>query len=88
VTAAEKRVLAALFDMLAERMSSAGCNDFDLAELMPRVAERRAFMKRAFELSESMDGFDADDTFEVVDDQMVLDVIADKLGLDVNPEDQ
>jgi hypothetical protein len=49
LTAAEKRVLAALFSMLDDKLSAAGCNDFDLSELMPRVAERRNLMRRSAE---------------------------------------
>ena len=47
---AERKMLNSMLDQLHEEFSNAGCNDFDLREYMPKLAERNAFVAECIEL--------------------------------------
>jgi hypothetical protein len=81
MTAADRRCLAALFDLADEAMSAADCNDFPLAQLMPVLAERRALMRDAMWRNGTPSDYDPAATYEVVMDFQVLDHLRHVLGL-------
>jgi len=81
LTEAEKRALAAILEYADDRMSAAGCNDFNLAEVMPHVEERRAIMRTVHEVNGDPEEFDANAEYKVVMDFQVLAYLRHILGI-------
>jgi len=72
------RLLAKLLRMAADQFTNHGCNDFDLAAIMPDVEERRALMKEYEIWNNSPDRYDPNDRYEIGSDWALMAFLADK----------
>ena len=83
MTDPEKKLASALLRLASDEFSNHGCTDFDLARYMPSVSDRRAFMLRVEQWNESRpDPVDYDplDTFEIVNDWVLMAFLADVIA--------
>jgi hypothetical protein len=55
-----KKVALELIEDLSDKQSSAGCNDFNLAEFVPDLEERKALMKKFYQLNGSPEDYEDD----------------------------
>lgn len=76
-----KNVALALLEDLGDKQSSAGCNDFNLAEFVPDLEERKTLMKRFYELNGSPEDYEYDlkngSKFEYCQDFMMTALLKD-----------
>jgi len=66
-----KRILVRFLNDLTDMQSNAGCNDFNLAKIIPSVDKRRELMKKVYEINGLTEEYDPDDDFSIVHDQMI-----------------
>lgn len=55
------KLVAKLLEMASDEFGSHGCNDFNLAEVMPSVEDRQALVRAMYEANGTPDEFDPDD---------------------------
>lgn len=79
MTNTEKKLIAALLDLASEKFSNHGCNDFDLAEIVPDVEERRAIAREYYEHNNEPEEFNPDNKYESFEDWILMDHFAGKL---------
>jgi hypothetical protein len=65
-------LLSALLELAANKFSSHGCNDFNLAEYLPDVDDRREFMQHYHEWNGDTEEFDPDGAYEIVQDGQLI----------------
>jgi hypothetical protein len=74
-----KALTLRFLDELSNMQSNAGCNDFELSEVVPDVEERRALMKKFHEINGDPESFEEDlrcgATFDFVSDFCLTAVI-------------
>lgn len=82
------KVARHLMKIAADTFSNHGCNDLDLAALLPSVEDRRALMLRVAQWNEGRTDpvdYDPEDEFEIVRDDELMRWLADE-GLEDRPE--
>jgi hypothetical protein len=84
MTAAERKLAARLLRLAADRFSNHGCNDFDMAEVIPDQTERDEIVRAYHEWNG--DPQDYTEAGEVADyrlmDWMAMDFMANRLTRD------
>jgi hypothetical protein len=63
----DKTLFDVFDEMLDEKMSNAGCNDFELIKYIPDLEERRAFMREAARLN-YLPGYDYEKDPEYIEE--------------------
>lgn len=72
-------MIAELLDLAADVFTNHGCNDFELAKLVPSVEERRALMREVETSLGNAKYFDPSGTYEFVEDWVLMRYFARKL---------
>jgi hypothetical protein len=76
---AERRLAAELLRVAAESFSNHGCNEFDLAAVVPDVEERRAIMRRYEERNSGGQDFDPELDYRIGHDWILMHAMANRL---------
>lgn len=63
-----KKIALILLNMVSDAQSNSGCNDFDLFEVIPDVEERRAIMRKFYELNGTQEYYNETDDYKIVGD--------------------
>jgi hypothetical protein len=77
LTIAEQKVIAALLCKASDQFGGHGCNDFDLAELMPDLEERRQLIEEYHKSNGDPEEFDREDTYENFADFCLMSYFSD-----------
>ena len=79
LTELDKKLIHHLLKMASDEFGRHGCNDFDLAELVPDVNERRALVKDMYVFNGNPWEFEPDADHEYVMDFWLMEYMADKV---------
>jgi len=79
MTEAEKRLTAKVLRLASDVFANHGCNDFDLAAVVPDVEERRAIMRRYGEQNSGGEDFDPERGYRIGDDFVLMTAMANLL---------
>jgi hypothetical protein len=87
LTAGERSLIAALLKHGYERLKNRICSDFEFAEAMPDLEERRSLMQRAEAWNGSPEDFDPEAQFIGGPDWWLMRIMAGRLEGDIPDAD-
>lgn len=75
----DKKVVIALLRYAGEHFGNHGCNDFDLAAVLPDVEDRCDLMRRLHQWNGDPEEFDPDRSYEVEADFALMEFLAEEM---------
>ncbi len=72
LTPNNRKLISALLELASDQFSNHGCNDFDLAAILPNVEDRRELMRKYHEHNGDPEEFDPEWDYEYVQDDALM----------------